>query len=83
MILAFGLWQLMVYVKKPDVRRALGWGVIMAKGFAGTLYPILFFMSVNMDACFAGQSTNSSQAPQHEQVVRNRMQTLLPPLAIH
>jgi len=43
MILAFGLWQLMEYVNKPDVRRALGWGVIMAKAFAGTLYPILFF----------------------------------------
>ena len=44
MILAFGLWQAMLYVNKPDVRRALGWGVIMAKAFAGTLYPILFFM---------------------------------------
>ena len=44
MILAFGLWQLMEYINKPDVRAALGWGVVMAKGFAGTLYPILFFM---------------------------------------
>lgn len=53
MILAFGLWQLMEYVNKPDVRRALGWGVIMAKGFAGTLYPILFFMLLSMSRWFA------------------------------
>jgi len=52
LILAFGLWQLMEYVNKPDVRAALGWGVIMAKGAAGTLYPILFFTLLSMSRWF-------------------------------
>jgi respiratory burst oxidase len=46
MILGFSLWQLMVYARYTEVRAALGWGVVMAKFFAGALYPILFFMFV-------------------------------------
>jgi hypothetical protein len=42
--LAFGLWQLMTYVNKHKARAAFGWGVIVAKGSAGVLYPTLFFM---------------------------------------
>jgi hypothetical protein len=42
--LAFGLWQLMTYVNKREARAAFGWGVIVAKGSAGVLYPTLFLM---------------------------------------
>jgi predicted ferric reductase len=51
--LAFGFWQLMEYVNKPLVRAALGWGVILAKGSAGALYPTLFFMVLSMSRWFA------------------------------
>jgi Ca2+-binding EF-hand superfamily protein len=42
--LAFGFWQLMTYINKPKARAAFGWGVIVAKGSAGVLYPTFFFM---------------------------------------
>jgi FtsZ-binding cell division protein ZapB len=42
--LAFGLWQLMSYVNNHKARAAFGWGVVVAKGSAGALYPTLFFM---------------------------------------
>lgn len=42
--LAFGLWQLLKYVNDDATRSAYGWGVIVAKGSAGVLYPTLFFM---------------------------------------
>jgi hypothetical protein len=42
--LAFGLWQLLTYVNKRNARAAYGWGVVVAKGSAGVVYPTLFFM---------------------------------------
>jgi hypothetical protein len=42
--IGFGLWQLMTYIRKPKARAAFGWGIIVAKGSAGVLYPTLFFM---------------------------------------
>jgi hypothetical protein len=42
--IGFGLWQLMTYIRKPKTRAAFGWGLIVAKGSAGVLYPTLFFM---------------------------------------
>ncbi|KAI6803182.1 hypothetical protein KC363_g2086 [Hortaea werneckii] len=46
--LALGLWQLISYLRKPLVRAALGWGVVLAKTSAGVLYPTLFFMLLSM-----------------------------------
>ncbi|RMY94802.1 hypothetical protein D0864_05449 [Hortaea werneckii] len=46
--LALGLWQLISYLRKPLVRAALGWGVVLAKTAAGVLYPTLFFMLLSM-----------------------------------
>lgn len=51
--LAFGLWQLIAYIRKPDVRAALGWGVILAKACAGVLYPTIFFMLLSMSRHFS------------------------------
>lgn len=51
--LAFGLWQLVIYIRNAPVRAALGWGVIMAKCCAGALYPTLFFMILSMSRHFA------------------------------
>ena len=51
--LAFGLWQMIVYIRKPLVRAALGWGVILAKASAGVLYPTLFFMLLSMSRHFS------------------------------
>jgi predicted ferric reductase len=51
--LAFGLWQLIKYVNDPIANAALGWGVVMAKGSAGVLYPTLFFMVLSMSRWFA------------------------------
>lgn len=42
--LTFGLWQLLTYLKKDNARAAYGWGIIVAKGSAGVLYPTLSFM---------------------------------------
>ncbi|QDS73101.1 hypothetical protein FKW77_000663 [Venturia effusa] len=51
--LAFGLWQLLTYVNNQNARAAYGWGVIVAKGSAGVLYPTLFFMVLSMSRWFA------------------------------
>jgi hypothetical protein len=42
--LTFGLWQLVTYVNRPKDRAAFGWGILVAKGSAGVLYPTMFFM---------------------------------------
>ena len=51
--LAFGLWQMIIYINNSAVRAALGWGVILAKACAGVLYPTLFFMLLSMSRHFA------------------------------
>ncbi|KAK4622043.1 Dual oxidase 1 [Fulvia fulva] len=47
-LLGIGLWQMVIYIKNPAARAALGWGVIVAKACAGVLYPTLFFMVLSM-----------------------------------
>lgn len=47
MMLAFGIWQLVKYLK-PAYSGALGWGVVLAKTCAGMLYPTLFFLLLSM-----------------------------------
>ncbi|KAK0519027.1 hypothetical protein OC842_007587, partial [Tilletia horrida] len=51
--IGFGLWQGLTYVNNAPVRRALGWGVIVAKFSAGALYPTLFFMLLSMSRWIA------------------------------
>lgn len=46
--LGFGLWQMIIYIRNPLARAALGWGVILAKACAGVLYPTLTFMLLSM-----------------------------------
>ncbi|KAK4501914.1 hypothetical protein PRZ48_007723 [Zasmidium cellare] len=46
--LGIGLWQMVIYIKNPLARAALGWGVIVAKACAGVLYPTLMFMLLSM-----------------------------------
>lgn len=48
MELAFGIWQLVKYQTVPKYRAALGWGVVMSKTNAGTLYPTFFFLILSM-----------------------------------
>jgi respiratory burst oxidase len=50
---AIGLWQMVIYIRKPLVRAAFGWGVILAKASAGVLYPTLFFMLLSMSRHFS------------------------------
>lgn len=82
MILGFSLWQLMVYARYTEVRAALGWGVVMAKFFAGALYPILFFMFVFVPNILDNLA-NVWQASQYEQMVRNCMPAILPPQSLY
>lgn len=51
--LAFGLWQMISYIKNAKARAALGWGIILSKAAAGVLYPTLFFMVLSMSRWFA------------------------------
>ena len=51
--LALGIWQMVIYIRKPLVRAALGWGVVLAKASAGVLYPTLFFMLLSMSRHFS------------------------------
>jgi hypothetical protein len=44
LILSFGFWQFSEYLHNAEARAAFGWGVLMAKFFAGTLFPTMFFM---------------------------------------
>lgn len=53
LMLAFGIWQMVVYIQNPLARRALGWGIIVAKLAAGVLYPTLFFMILSMSRHFS------------------------------
>ncbi|KAF2171030.1 hypothetical protein M409DRAFT_19003 [Zasmidium cellare ATCC 36951] len=46
--LGIGLWQMVIYIKNPLARAALGWGVILAKACAGVFYPTLVFMLLSM-----------------------------------
>lgn len=47
MMLAFGIWQLVKYLRTP-YSGALGWGVVVAKTCAGMLYPTFFFLLLSM-----------------------------------
>ncbi|SMY27133.1 unnamed protein product [Zymoseptoria tritici ST99CH_1A5] len=47
-MIGIGLWQMIIYIKNPGARAALGWGVILAKAAAGVLYPTLVFMLLSM-----------------------------------
>ncbi|KAK5714053.1 hypothetical protein LTR15_010961 [Elasticomyces elasticus] len=51
--LAFGLWQMIIYIRNPVARAAFGWGVVLAKASAGVLYPTLFFMLLSMSRHFS------------------------------
>lgn len=51
--IAFGLWQFILYLKKPQTRAALGAGVVVAKLAAGALYPTFFFLILSMSRWFA------------------------------
>lgn len=51
--LAFGIWQLVKYETVPEYRAAFGWGVVMAKTNAGTLYPTFFFLILSMSRYFS------------------------------
>jgi respiratory burst oxidase len=53
LMLIFGIWQLITYIKDTDKRAALGWGVIFSKATAGVLYPTLFFMILSMSRWMA------------------------------
>lgn len=53
LMIAFGVWQMVVYIQNPLARRALGWGIIVAKLAAGVLYPTLFFMLLSMSRHFS------------------------------
>lgn len=48
MELAFGIWQLVKYQTVHKYRAAFGWGVVMSKTNAGTLYPTFFFLILSM-----------------------------------
>ncbi|QIX01865.1 hypothetical protein AMS68_007382 [Peltaster fructicola] len=51
--IGLSVWQGVKYINSPDIRAALGWGVIMAKFFAGALYSITFFLILSMSRVFA------------------------------
>lgn len=51
--IAFGTWQLVIYIMNPVTRAAFGWGVVAAKVSAGVLYPTLFFMLLSMSRHFS------------------------------
>lgn len=53
MIIAFGVWQLVKYTTQRKYRRALGWGVVVAKTAAGCVYPTFFFLVLSMSRWFA------------------------------
>ncbi|KAK0633794.1 FAD-binding domain-containing protein [Immersiella caudata] len=48
MQLTFGIWQLVKYLTGEHYTRAFGWGVVLAKTCAGTLYPTFFFLILSM-----------------------------------
>lgn len=51
--IALSIWQGVKYIYSPDIRAALGWGVIMAKFCAGALYSVAFFLLLSMSRVFA------------------------------
>lgn len=53
LILAFSLWQGLIYATDGQARAALGGGVVAAKFSAGALYPTFFFLILSMSRWFA------------------------------
>lgn len=53
LILAFSLWQGLIYATNGQARAALGGGVVAAKFSAGALYPTFFFLILSMSRWFA------------------------------
>lgn len=51
--LAMTIWQCVKYATERQYQAALGWGVIVAKTFAGLLYFTLFFMILSMSRYFS------------------------------
>lgn len=51
--IAFGVWQMVIYIRNPGARAAFAWGVVVAKLAAGVLYPTLFFMLLSMSRHFS------------------------------
>lgn len=47
-VLAFGIWQMVIYIQNQGARQSLGWGVIMAKANAGAIYPTFVCMLLSM-----------------------------------
>jgi len=60
MMLAFGIWQMVKYITTPPYRAGFGWGVVVAKTSAGTLYPTMFFLILSMSRWFSTLSRQSS-----------------------
>jgi hypothetical protein len=53
LILAFSLWQGLIYATSGEARAALGGGVVAAKFSAGAVYPTFFFLILSMSRWFA------------------------------
>ena len=51
--IAFGVWGLVMFLNKKEARHALGAGVVVAKTFAGAIYPTIFFMMLSMSRWLA------------------------------
>ncbi|KAL9084320.1 MAG: hypothetical protein Q9159_005279 [Coniocarpon cinnabarinum] len=50
---AFGVYQLVMFLHNRPARHALGWGVVVAKTFAGPIYPTIFLMILSMSRWLA------------------------------
>ncbi|KAI1261702.1 FAD-binding domain-containing protein [Xylariaceae sp. FL1019] len=53
MQLAAGIYELVDFLIQPKYRAAFGWGVVIAKGCAGALYPTMFFLILSMSRYFS------------------------------
>lgn len=53
MQVAFGVWQLVKYTVGGCYIAAFGWGVVLAKTTAGTLYPTMFFLVLSMSRYYS------------------------------
>jgi len=42
--LAFAIWQLVKYLTGEHYTRTFGWGVVLAKMYAGAMYPTFFLL---------------------------------------
>ncbi|KAF2756097.1 hypothetical protein EJ05DRAFT_90161 [Pseudovirgaria hyperparasitica] len=47
-----GVWQMVKYITQTQYRDALGWGVVLAKTCAGSLYGTMFFLLLSMSRYF-------------------------------